>query len=365
MTNQVSQENIFSKLFFPFATYVFLFVGTGFISGAVVHSGDVEALYRYMAIGVVGVFLFVLGSYVQEVIYDKKNLKEEGVLPFLFFSLLLSLGIGMISGGTQHFIDFPQYASFLIPAGIVIALIAFTLKNNIHLTQSKWVSMLVTAVLGAGILWGGLNSFASTLPESTGHGHGAARNQIDNCAKDGCPGMERHGGNHKMSVENDADFVMGMIPHHQEAVDTSAFLLTRTSDPELQQFLKDVIDVQATEIGQMKVWHTAWFNSEYKTDGKYMPMMGDLTKLQGKELEKAYIQGMIAHHKGAIDMANQIVGITSRPEIKTMAQAINVTQTKEVTLLEGWLQSKYSGIVAPILDTNMMDEDGHSGMMHH
>lgn len=365
MTNQVSQENIFSKLLFPFVTYVFLFVGTGFISGAVVHSGDVEALYRYWAIGVVGVFLFVLGSYVQEVIYNKKNLKEEGVLPFLFFSLLLSLGIGMISGGTQHFVDFPQYASFLIPAGIVIALIAFTLKNNIHLTQSKWASMLVTAVLGAGVLWGGLTSFAATLPESTGHGHGTTMNQMNGCTKDGCPGMANHNGSHEMKVENDADFIMGMIPHHQEAVDTSAFLLTRTSDPELQQFLKGVIEVQATEIGQMKGWHKTWFNSEYQDDGSYMPMMGDLSKLKDKELEKAYIQGMIAHHKGAIDMANQIVNKTNRSEIKTMAQAIIDTQTKEVTLLEGWLQSKYSGVVAPTPGTTMMDEDDHGGMMHH
>lgn len=93
--------------------------------------------------------------------------------------------------------------------------------------------------------------------------------------------------------------------------------------------------------------------------------MGDLTKLQGKELEKAYIQGMIAHHKGAIDMANQIVNKTNRSEIKTMAQAIIDTQTKEVTLLEGWLQSKYSGVVAPTPETTMMNEDDHGGMMHH
>lgn len=365
MTNQVSQENVFSKLLFPFVTYVFLFVGTGFISGSVVHSGDVEALYRYLSIGVVGVFLFVLGSYVQEVIYNKKNLKEEGVIPFLFFSLLLSLGIGMISGGTQHFVDFPQYASFLIPAGIVIALIAFTLKNNIHLSQSKWAGMLVTAVLGAGVLWGGLNAFATTLPESTGHGHGTNTNLMAGCTKDGCPGMPNHGMVHEMKVENDSDFIMGMIPHHQEAVDTSAFLLTRTNDPELKQFLKGVIDVQANEIDQMKGWHQAWFNSEYHEDGTYMPMMGDLSKFKDKELEKAYIQGMIAHHKGAIDMANQIINKTNRTELKTMARVIIDTQTNEVSLLEGWLQSKYSSVVAPSPETDMMNEEDHGEMMHH
>jgi uncharacterized protein (DUF305 family) len=161
-----------------------------------------------------------------------------------------------------------------------------------------------------------------------------------------------------MTVANDADFIMGMIPHHKEAVDTSAYLLTRTTDPQLQQFLQDVITVQSHEITQMKQWHTQWFGQEYRPDGRYMLMMSDLTKLTDRQLEKAYIEGMVVHHRGAIGMARQILNITEWPELQKMTQAIiDNTQTKEIQLLESWLDSKYTNVPIPANEA--------SNKMHH
>lgn len=43
----------------------------------------------------------------------------------------------MISGGISHFKESPTYVSFLIPLGIIISFISFTLKNNFKLTKKE------------------------------------------------------------------------------------------------------------------------------------------------------------------------------------------------------------------------------------
>lgn len=175
----------------------------------------------------------------------------------------------------------------------------------------------------------------------------------------------QHAG-HTMTVTSDAAFLMGMIPHHQEAVDTSAYLLTRTSNPDLQAFLKGVIEVQVNEINQMKQWHIDWYSSEYQPDGMYMPMMGDLTQYNGTALEAAYIRGMIEHHKGAVSMAQQISALTSRAELLDLAQNIISTQRNEIALLETWLANEYSNLSQEEanIDGYMTNGNGHD-MMHH
>lgn len=160
---------------------------------------------------------------------------------------------------------------------------------------------------------------------------------------------------HNIDITDEKVFIQEMIPHHQEAIDTSKVVLAQTQDPELKKFSQEVIDVQTKEVTQMKGWLKSWFNEEYSVNSNYMPMMGDLNKFEGKALDKMYVEGMIRHHQGAIDMARKVLTLNPRPEIKKMADDIISIQQTEVDTLQQWLGTKYQGVEAKDEMNHMMN----------
>lgn len=151
----------------PYLAYVGFFLGIGLVSGSVVHFPGNPI--RYAIIGTVGILLFIISSLVDEIVIKKRHLKESGILRVILFSVVLSVGIGMISGAIQHFTDTPTYAAILIPTGIVVSLFGFLLKNQIRLTKAilGWsVLCLLIVCIPLGLT---LRAFAQDL--STPHEH--------------------------------------------------------------------------------------------------------------------------------------------------------------------------------------------------
>jgi uncharacterized protein (DUF305 family) len=143
-------------------------------------------------------------------------------------------------------------------------------------------------------------------------------------------------------VKDDQSFIENMIPHHQEAIDSSNQILGSTIDLELKTFAQSVISAQTKEISEMKTWYKTWFNKDYTPSSNYQAMMGGMKDKTGTELDQAYVRSMIMHHKGAIQMATKIQTITKRPELLKLADDIVTTQTRERAILMNWIMSKYN-----------------------
>ncbi|MFZ5826392.1 MAG: hypothetical protein ACOY94_19030 [Bacillota bacterium] len=157
-------------LFLPYLTYLSLFLGMGLISGAIVHM-PVDPV-RYTIIMVVGAVMFGFASFVND-LAGKDRLTAAIVARSLFFALLLSMGIGMISGGVQHFSDNPGYSASLIPAGFGLSLFAFILKNEVKLSVKRIYGIVLIFLALAVPLKFTLDYVAHNIVgESDSHGHG-------------------------------------------------------------------------------------------------------------------------------------------------------------------------------------------------
>lgn len=125
------------------------------------------------------------------------------------------------------------------------------------------------------------------------------------------------------------EFIVRMIPHHQEAVDTSMIIVAKTENKELKVIAQGIIDAQKKEITQLNWWLKSWYPTS-TMKGEHSAMMRDLTKLSGHELDDAYMEDMVKHHEWAIDMAQEVLEVSQKPEIVQLAKNIIASQKSEI-----------------------------------
>ena len=162
----------------PYLGYVLNFVGAGMVSGGVVHYPLNESFYG--ALSITGAFVFTIGAIVTELVNGRRLGNALRVVFLVTTSLMLSFGIGMLSGGIQHFTDFPDRATVLIPAGLTLSFIAFCFKNETlrkGLIKKSLVGGLVVVAISTGAYFA-LGNLAASL-EPSGHSHGETEEVLE------------------------------------------------------------------------------------------------------------------------------------------------------------------------------------------
>lgn len=59
------------------------------------------------------------------------------------------------------------------------------------------------------------------------------------------------------SGNSDVDFVKGMVPHHQGAIDMAKVVLAHGKDPQIRKLAEEVVKAQEAEIAMMRQWLAA------------------------------------------------------------------------------------------------------------
>lgn len=143
-----------------------------------------------------------------------------------------------------------------------------------------------------------------------------------------------------MLVSSEREFIEGMIPHHQEAVDTAKEVIARGgTTPEIKQLVEAIVVAQEREITAMKQWYQDWYGEGYVDTGTYQPMMRELENLSGAELDRVFLEDMIMHHMGAIMMARSVQPYIEHEALAELTQAIVSTQAAEIAEMRGLLRA--------------------------
>lgn len=150
-----------------------------------------------------------------------------------------------------------------------------------------------------------------------------------------------------MSQNIDQHFIVQMIPHHEGAIEMAKVALERSKRPEVISLAKGIIEAQTREIDDMKSWYQSWFGSAPPAGGMGMMMggmtgnTGELESVSAAEFDGEFLSQMTPHHEMAIMMAGMLAASTNRPEMKTLADNIITSQSREIEMMRSWLASWY------------------------
>lgn len=153
-------------------------------------------------------------------------------------------------------------------------------------------------------------------------------------------------------THSDADtmFAQMMIVHHEGAIEMADLAVERAGAQEVRSLAEGISAAQGPEIEQMTAWLEAWGEpttpSEDMAGHGGMDMDGmsqeeamtELEGLSGAEFDRRFLELMIAHHEGAVTMAEDQLADGQNPQARELAQKIIDDQQAEIAEMEQLLQ---------------------------
>jgi uncharacterized protein (DUF305 family) len=158
-------------------------------------------------------------------------------------------------------------------------------------------------------------------------------------------------GSEQVAAHNGEDvmFAQMMIPHHQQALELAALVPDRSTNPAVIKLASTIAGEQQPEITAMKALLLQWEVDPNATGdhsghaGMAMQGMVDdatvakLESLKGAEFDTLWLQSMIGHHQGAIEMANSEIAKGQSADMITMAKNMVTAQQAEIDQMKQML----------------------------
>ena len=166
--------------------------------------------------------------------------------------------------------------------------------------------------------------------------------------------QEHPAANAPLYTPDDLMFLTHMIMHHEQALEMAALVPSRSHRDEFVRFARYIDGAQRAEIDHMKSLLGAAADRGLEIPHHEMhgdpPMTGMLSHAQmaalaaatGAEFERLWLQGMIYHHQGALDMAreqqeHQFASHREPFGIDAMVDDMLNSQRAEITRMKTWL----------------------------
>jgi uncharacterized protein (DUF305 family) len=159
----------------------------------------------------------------------------------------------------------------------------------------------------------------------------------------------------------DVDFMAGMIPHHAQAVIMGGWAASHGARPELRILCERMVVAQRDEIEFMRNWlrdrgqtvpsatsttHRMKMNGiehDMLMPGMLTPEeMARLDKARGPEWDRLFLEGMIRHHVGALEMVDALFashGALQDDDVYKFASDLYADQSTEIERMEKMLDS--------------------------
>src|SRR6266536_3570336 len=160
-------------------------------------------------------------------------------------------------------------------------------------------------------------------------------------------------------TDADVDFMSGMIPHHAQAVIMAGWAPSHGAREDVAILCERIVVGQRDEIAMMQNWlrdrgqtvpDAASTRHRMKMNGVEHEMlmpgmltdeeMAALDRARGAEFDRLFLQGMIRHHQGAIDMVDVLFkayGAAQDETIFKFANDVQADQAVEINVMKDML----------------------------
>lgn len=158
----------------------------------------------------------------------------------------------------------------------------------------------------------------------------------------GCGGGDSSGADAESFNASDVMFAQMMIPHHEQAIEMSDIALDPTTGAgeRVRELAAAIKAAQDPEIAEMTSLLGGWgMSTEMDPSMDHSDMMSgmltldeldELADLRGEAFDRAWLEAMIRHHEGAIDMAEDVLADGTDASMRSLAERIIAAQRAEI-----------------------------------